>query len=178
MHPSYPAPSISRRIFRAVARFFIAALIGVGVTLAWQSHGDQAKSMVGKWAPSLGWWLPVSTTKLPPDVPQSAPVTERVAPARAASSPELMQQLVEPMAHDLAVIRRGLEQLAAKQEQMAQDIATLQAVEQQRMASPPSSQSVPIPPRKRPQEATQSSARQSSSVPSQLPPSAPPLRSR
>jgi hypothetical protein len=34
------------------------------------------------------------------------------------------------MANDLSVMRRIMEQLAAKQEQMAQDIATLQAAEQ------------------------------------------------
>ena len=66
--------------------FFIAVLIGVGATLAWQSHGDDAKQIVRTWAPSLGWLFPVSTTKSPPDgpvsaqdaaLPQSAPVTQR-----------------------------------------------------------------------------------------------------
>ena len=32
-----------KRIVRAVARFFIAVLIGAGATLAWQSYGDAAK---------------------------------------------------------------------------------------------------------------------------------------
>ena len=59
--------SIGRRIVRTLARFFIAVLIGVGVTLAWQSHGDEAKEMVRTWAPSLAWLLPVSATKSPPD---------------------------------------------------------------------------------------------------------------
>ena len=65
-------PSIGRRIFRAFARFFTAVLIGVGATLAWQSHGDDAKQIVRTWAPSLGWLLPVSTTKSPPDGQVSA----------------------------------------------------------------------------------------------------------
>jgi hypothetical protein len=167
-------PSISRRIFRSLARFLIAALIGVGATLAWQSYGDEAKKMVRTRAPSLAWLLPVSMTKSPPDgqlsaqdaaLPQSASVTQ--TPAAAVTSPELMQQL-EPMTRDLAVVRRSLEQLAAKQEQMAQNIATLQAAEQdirQKMSSPPASQAVPLPPRKPPHPAAQSSAVQSSSVP-------------
>jgi len=35
--------SIGRRMFRALARFSIAVLIGVGGTLGWQSYGDAAK---------------------------------------------------------------------------------------------------------------------------------------
>ena len=38
--------SFGARIFRSVTRFFIVALIGAGVTLGWQSHGEEAKQMV------------------------------------------------------------------------------------------------------------------------------------
>ena len=127
--------SIGRRIFRTLARFFIAVLIGVGATLAWQSHGDEAREMVRTWAPSLVWLLPVSTTKSPADDQG----------ATAATSAELVQQL-KPLTLDLAVVRHSLEQLATKveqlgvkQEQMVQNIATLQAVEQditQKVSSP------------------------------------------
>ena len=64
------------------------------------------------------------------------------------------------MARDLAAMRRSVEQLAAKQEQMAQTITTLQAVEQdikQKMSSLAPSQAVPIPPRKPPRPPTPSS---------------------
>ncbi len=118
-------PSIRRRTFSSHARFFIAALIGVGATFAWQFHGDETKEVVRTWAPSLGWLSSVSTTKSPP-----AP-----APAAAATSPELVQQL----ARDLAAVRHSVEQFAAKQEQMARNVATLQAGEQdirQKMPSP------------------------------------------
>jgi hypothetical protein len=166
-------PSSGRRTFRALARFFIAALIGVGALFAWQSHGDEAREMVRTWVPSLGWLSSVATTKLPPDVdvaavqtrptpagersaqaaalPQPAPATQTVpAPAAAATSPASAPQL-EAMARDLAVVRRSVEQLAAKQEQMAHDIAALQAVEQdirEKMSSPPPPRSVRVPPRK------------------------------
>jgi hypothetical protein len=113
-------PSTSRRLTRSLARFVFAVLIGVGGTLAWQ-HGDEAAEFVRTWVPSLGWLLPVSTTK---------------APAPAVTSTELQQQL-KPMAIDLALVRRSTEQLASnqdqlarKQEQMTQAIATLQAAEQ------------------------------------------------
>jgi hypothetical protein len=177
-------PSIGRQVFRALTRFFIAVLIGVGATLAWQSHGDDAKQIVRTWAPSLGWLLPVSTTTSPSDgpvsaqnaaLPQSAPVTQSAAPASGITAGELVQQL-EPITHELTVARRSLEQLAAKQEQMAQNIATLQAAEQdirQKMSSPPPSR--PAPPRKPPEAAAQSPAVQSSSVPSPPPPARPPL---
>ena len=93
-------PSIGRRIFRTVTRFLIAVLIGVGATLAWQSHGDEAKETIRTWAPSLGWLLSVS-----------APTS----PAAAATSRELVQE-IEHIARDLAIVRRSVEQLAAKQE--------------------------------------------------------------
>ena len=182
-HLGIDRPSISRRMFRALVRFSIAVLIGVGATLAWQSYGDEGKEMVSTWIPSVAWLLPVSTTKSSPDglmlaqdaaPPPSASVTQTSAPTAAATSPELVQ--LEPMARDLAVMRRSLEQLAAKQEQMAQDIATVQAIDQdirQKMSSRPPSPAVP--PRKPPRPNGQSSAVQSSSVPAPPPPAEPPL---
>jgi hypothetical protein len=177
-------PSIGRRMFRALTRFFIAVLIGVGATLAWQSHGDDAKQIVRTWAPSLAWLLPVSSTTSPSDgpvsaqnaaLPQTAPVPQSPAPALSVTAGALVQQ-IEPITRDLAVVRRSLEQLAAKQEQMAQNIATLQAAEQdirQKMSSPPPSR--PASPRKPPEAAAQSSAVQSSSVPPPPPAARPPL---
>jgi hypothetical protein len=113
-------PSVSRRLARRLARFFLAVFIGVGGTLAWQ-QGDEVAEFVRTWVPSLGWLLPVSTTK---------------APAPAVTSTELQQQL-KPMAIDLALVRRSIEQLGANQDQLArkqdqvvQAIATLQAAEQ------------------------------------------------
>jgi uncharacterized iron-regulated membrane protein len=99
-------PSVTRRIIRALGRFSVVLLIGVGATLAWQSYGGE---MVRAWAPSLGWLLP------------------------ASPSAELQAQL-KPVALDLAIMRRSVEQLAGnqdqlarKQDQMAQAFATLQA---------------------------------------------------
>lgn len=102
-------PSITRRIIRALGRFSVAVLIGVGATLAWQSHGSE---MVRAWAPSLGWLAP------------------------ASPSAELQAQL-KPVALDLAIMKRTVEQLASsqdqlarKQDQMTQAFATVQAAEQ------------------------------------------------
>ncbi len=168
-HVASDRPSIGRRIFRTLTRFFIAVLIGVSATLAWQTNGDAARDVVVAHAPLLGWLFSVSTTK---------------SPAVAATAPDSAQQL-EPLASNLDVVRRSVEQLAAKQEQMAQNIATLQAVAddiRQRMSTPPSSpsqqQAAPIPQHKPPQPRAQSSAVQSSSVPRSLPPAGAPLLSR
>jgi hypothetical protein len=96
------------------ARISILLLSGVAGTLVCQSYGAE---IVRAWIPSLGWLLP-------------AP-----APGPAVTSPELQAQL-KPVAIDLAIMRRSIEQLAVnqdqfarKQEQMAQAIMALQAAE-------------------------------------------------
>jgi hypothetical protein len=156
--PTSGRPSIGRRIVRSLTRFSVAVLIGVGATLGWQSYGDAAKEIVVARAPTLSWLLSISTTK---------------SPVVAATSPGPVQQL-EPLASNLDVVRRSVEQLAYKQEQMAQNIATLQAVEEdirQKMSStPPSPQAASIPQPKSPQPRAQSSAVQSSSAPRPPPP--------
>src|SRR5262245_34326741 len=130
--------SIGRRMSRACARYSIVLLIGIGATLAWQSYGDVSMEMVRTEAPSLAWLLPVSKVK--------PPSKESVA---AAVTAELVQQL-KPMALDLAIVRRSIEQLgvkveelAAKQDQMSHSIV-LQSVEQgQKLSSPPQPRIVP-----------------------------------
>jgi hypothetical protein len=122
--------STARRIVRAAARFLLAVLIGIGATLGWQFYGDQAMEMVRAWDPSLDRLLPASVAK------PVAPVT----------SAEVQQQL-KPMAIDIALLRRSVErfaanldQLARKDEQIAQAIAALQAAEQdisQKISAPP-----------------------------------------
>ena len=171
-HPSYRfgerqpmsgRPSIGRRIVRSLTRFSVAVLIGVGATLGWQSYGDAAKEMVVARAPTLSWLLSISTTK---------------SPVVAATSPGPVQQL-EPLASNLDVVRRSVEQLAYKQEQIAQNIAALQAVEEdirQKMSftpPTPAPQAASIPQPKPPQPRAQSSAMQSSSVPRPSPPAGP-----
>ncbi len=114
-------PSMSKRAFRAVVRFAFAVLVGVGATLGWQSYGDRASTIIRTWAPPLTRFLPVSTAR---------------SPVAAATLPELVEQL-KPISLDLAIVRRTLEQLAAdqnrlaaKQDQIAQNVATLHEVEE------------------------------------------------
>ena len=162
--------STGKRIVRALARFFIAVLIGAGATLAWQSYGDEAMKMVRTEAPSLAWLLPVSAAKPPPD--------DQGSTAAAASSPQLdrlelslllVRRSVDQLAAMVEQLSAKQDQLAVKQDQMSH-IAILKSVE-------PPPQSRAVHPRKPPQPPTaQSSATQSSSVPAPPPPTEQPLR--
>jgi hypothetical protein len=115
--------SNGRRMLR-FPRFSVAVLIGVGATLGWQSYGDEAREIIIEQVPTLASLLAVSKMK-------SAVV--------ATTSPELVQQLI-PITFNLDVMRRSVDQLAANQEQMAQNIAALQIVDEdvrQKVSSPP-----------------------------------------
>jgi len=116
-------------MFRALTRFVIVVLIGVGATLGWQAYGDMAKEMLAARAPELAWVL----TYLPATKP----------PAAVAAAPSPTLQL-EPLASNLEFVRRSVEQLALKQEQMLRNIAALQALDEdirQKVSAPPPSPS-------------------------------------
>ena len=152
-------PSVGRRVFYTVAHDFIV-IIMVGAVFFLLSFGDdKKKDIVSAWDHSLNWLSsvlrtdssqvsdvaaepvsktaaePVSETSdqmssqntaLVPEAPsiQSAPVS--VATGLSSES----QHQLEMMASDLAIVRHVVEQLAARQDQMARDIATLQVPEQ------------------------------------------------
>ena len=139
-HAATGRPPIGRRIVRTLTRFFIAVLIGVGATLAWQSYGDAARGTMAARTPLLAWLLPVSE------------------PQAAVAAADPAQQLA-PLASNLESIRRSVEQLAAKQDQMVQNIVLLQATEEdirEKMAFASAAQQTvanpqPRPPQPRPQ---------------------------
>jgi hypothetical protein len=119
--PPIAKRSIGKRIFRTLARFIVTVLIGVGLTLGWQTYGEQAKELTRGWVPSVAWMLPQ---------PDPKPRTD------ADVVPEMAQQ-IKLIALDVAIVRRNLsqlatnqDQLAAKQDQMIQNIASLQEIEQ------------------------------------------------
>jgi hypothetical protein len=114
--------SLVRRMLRSVIRFVVTLLIGIGGTLAWQSYGDTVKAMVAVQAPTLARLLP--PTRWP----------GATSPAQPAAG------------YNLETLRLNIEQLAARQDQMAQSFAALLAVEmdiRQKMAFTPAS-AVPI----------------------------------
>jgi hypothetical protein len=154
-----PRPSIGRRMLRAVTRFAIAVLIGVGATLGWQAYGDTAKQMLAAHAPELAWGLAY------------IPATQPVAAAAPANAPLQL----EPLASSLDAVRRSVEQIALKQEQMARSIAAMQAVDEdirQKVSTPPPAAAQPTtavaPPKPVPpktQSVTQPAAAPSSPTP-------------
>ena len=105
--------SIGSRLFRAVFRFTVAVLIGVGLTLAWQSYGNEAANMARFYAPSLAWLLPVPKTKTPADNQNFT----------AAIATEVKQQL-EPIALKLDVVQHSIVQLTAKMNELATNQVT------------------------------------------------------
>lgn len=163
-------PSIVRRLLGAGARFSIAVLIGVCATLLWQSFGKEAREMLSTQVPSLRWLSDATATSTLDSQavakktagPQSPSATG--AAATAINPPELAQ--LEPIARDLAALRRSLEDLVAKQDQIGQSIATTQAATQeikQKMSSRPPVQSVSDQPRKPPKPAHSSQTPQGAS---------------
>jgi hypothetical protein len=142
-HVASTRPPIRQRMVRTVTRFFVTVLIGVGATLAWQSYGDAAREAMAVRAPALAWLFPVSETKSPVAAPDPA-------------------ELLAPLATNLELVRRNVEQLAAKQDQMAQNITLLQAVDEdirEKMSSAaPAQQTVAAPQPKPPQQRTQPAA--------------------
>jgi hypothetical protein len=100
-------PAVGRSLRRAVYRFILAVLVGVSGTLGWQSYGEQ---LLATYAPTVAWAFSISAAKLQ-------------AAGTAVTASDSTQ------AANLEAVRRSLEQLSAKQDQMAQDIAALQALE-------------------------------------------------
>jgi hypothetical protein len=138
------------------ASFFMAALIGVAVAFVWQSQLVSTATSpndvtVGE---KQSDFTPIGHLSVQDGPPRIASVTQ-TAPASTepATSSELVQQL-EDISRDLVVLRRRVEELAAKQEhlidaqeqlaarqeQIAQSIAKPQPVKQNinnKMSSPP-----------------------------------------
>src|SRR4030081_1326257 len=79
-HVASDRPSIGRRIFRTLTRFFFSVFLGIGAPLAWQSHGDAARDMVVARAPLLGWLFSISTTKSPAVAATAADPVQQLEP--------------------------------------------------------------------------------------------------
>lgn len=143
------SPGMGKRLSRATFRFFLAILIGVAGTLSWQSYGDEVQDTIRTVAPSLDWLIPPPTTK---------------SATPNARSAELVEQL-KPIALDLAVVRKAVEQLAANQEQLAakdgeiaQSVAALQTNQQElgdKISSLPAPKTAHVPARRAPQHPPQ-----------------------
>jgi hypothetical protein len=154
-------PALGKRLFRTVA-FGVTASVLVGAAFAWQFYGDdQSKLMVGagkrhgivtSTKSSSSNVVPVElASKTSDHVPtqdtalQAAPVLPSAQVSVALESSAELQHQLETVVSDVAVVRRIVERLAAVQEQMALDFATLNV--RQKVSSPPHSPAA-VPPRK------------------------------
>jgi len=91
----------------------------------WKARGEPARQTVAGWIPRIVW--PAQHAQ-PANAP-AAPTVDAIAPGRAAerAAASIDPQALEALAGDLTALRQSVELLAASQEQMAHDIARLQA---------------------------------------------------
>lgn len=144
--PAVPGKRASRggRAVRGLTGLILTACIGAAAIVWQSSYGDTAKRIVTRWAPQLVATssLPLENqgfsaqpsppavqpaaamTASPPPAPPARTAAEDVAPTAATLSPELTQ-LLQSMAHDLATVGQGIEQLKVSQEQMTRDNASI-----------------------------------------------------
>jgi hypothetical protein len=144
-------PLMGARAMRGVIGFLLAVCIGVAGAL-WQSHGDVATAMIGKWVPQLAPTSPPSESPAVAEQPSPSAVqasTETTAPSQPAAvaqtAPESMAPVaavsssdtaqLQSMAQDLANARQQIEQLKASvaqlkasQDQMSRDAAKVSDV--------------------------------------------------
>jgi hypothetical protein len=143
-----PRPSRGRSASRGLIAFVLAAGIGAAAFASHSSYGEAIRTTIAPFVPSYvsASWLSVptpqevaqpssspvqlaaaETTLLQPaptaQTPvQDVPAAPAPAPAPGPSSADLAQML-QSMAHDIAVVEQGIEQLKANQAQMAADNA-------------------------------------------------------
>jgi hypothetical protein len=117
-------PSRRKRPLRALARFLITFCIGVAATLAWQSYGDAAREMIANSAPQVSWLAP-----------RAAPV--QIPPNTVASAPSPDQQQLKAMLLGIGAMRQSVDQLAAAQERMTNEIRAAQQEILDKISMPP-----------------------------------------
>jgi len=98
--------------------------------LAWQSYGDAAREMIANSSRQLSWLAPQTA-------PTQTPPPNKVAP----TTPSPDQQQLNAMSLGLVAMRQSVDQLAAAQERMTNEITKMRAAQQEVLdkisASPP-----------------------------------------
>ncbi len=188
--PRVEKPQRGRRARRAFLRYLIAICVGVAATLAWQSYGDMIKQTVATRAPALGWspevqqlivalvqevgWdKPAVLERNAPQAPaQTVPQTSVAQGAfdpaayKPSASPSPTVEQVQQIVSDLATLKQAVGQLSSNQDQMAQDIAKVQATDQE-VLNKVSANKVAAPP---PRPATMPGVRHPPASPAPMPP--------
>ena len=163
-------PSVGYRALRTVASGIVLVAMGVSafVLLSYDNHGK--RNIIGAWDHLSQRWLQtapgtnptpaataVAVSKPSPQAPIQVTAVSAAAPsvqppaALPIGSPSDSQS-VEAVVKELGIVRHLVEGLVAKQDQLARDIAVLQAAEadvKEKIASLPQSSTAHVRPRKR-----------------------------
>jgi hypothetical protein len=152
---SKPRPIAMRLLGTAASGLAVAAV--ASATVAWHLSDDQTKEMLRGWGLSQSISIirtisPDGSVKSPTNTsiqePTGDTANSQTAPSnQSAQLPaELIRQL-ETVGNDIAALQRNVERLAVRQEQMAQEIASLESAQQSlvQKLSPPPSQATPAP---------------------------------
>jgi len=163
-HGAANGPTTGKWSTRARVHLFIAALVSIGAAVVWQHYGRASTEILSTAIVSPGPFSSSSAAEenaKPEFLPASAPGSDVAdstrhlvtpsAPAADTSSSEL--ERLDAIVRDLAIVRQGLQKLAADQEDLARNVAALQASRdnsKQKPSSSPVSRSTPANPRKTP----------------------------
>jgi uncharacterized protein YoxC len=135
-----PSVSNGSSVERQVSRIVCGLLIAIVVAVVWQAYrDDQTMKLVRAWGNLSVVWLSAALGAAQRESETAADPSSKLS-SQATSTPavtstptkeftELNQQL-QTVVNDLAVLRRNVEQLSERQEQMSRDISTVQAIEQ------------------------------------------------
>ena len=115
-------------------------LVGVVLGAVWQTYRDeQTRNLIKDWRHSSMSWLSYSFSATQRDSESSAQSSTKLsdqaaqrptgASVQADEVADLKQQLLA-VVNDLAIMRRDVEQISSKHEQLSRDIAAVQATEQ------------------------------------------------
>jgi hypothetical protein len=148
---------MKRRRSGGFVRYLVAILIGVAATLAWQSYGEAAKQIIATRAQELGWSPEakqmIASWTLGWTKPPASPVAPKAPPA-----PSIDPAQVQQMVQSLATVRETVQEVAARQEQTARDIASLEsAVAEILLKTPEPPPQPPAAPARKPTPTTPSS---------------------
>jgi hypothetical protein len=135
--------SRKRGVARVVTGLLVAGTV-VGAGAAWAAYGEAIRPTIANWTPQIAtMWSQVSErfglssqqsaageqtatadTAVPPTSPPQVNASPAAAPPAAPAAADVGQML-QSMAHDIASLQQGIDQLRAGQEQMARDNAKL-----------------------------------------------------
>jgi hypothetical protein len=140
LHPSRNSRSPQLSIFRTIFYGVLVAVVAFGGLQAYRN--EATKEAISAWWGSSAAWVSFLQQQSPIGAKAGAATNPRsLEPAASATMPtpeaaeasklshEIQQQL-QTVVSDLAVVRRTVEQLASKQDQMAQEISSVQAGQQ------------------------------------------------